>query len=400
MTGVILRGGTPVGAGAGSGGDVVVSAGRIAEAPAAFDEFRVIDTAGAIVVPGLVDLHGHVDTTGFDAAVPADEAHLRRGVVAVNDGGSVGARGFDAFLSGVVRASRCRVTAFLNAGADGIRFVLQGEYADRSVLRVAAAVAVATQHPDVVRGVKVRLGRLSAGDDPLPILDAGLRIAAEAGLPLMVHVGDTACTLAEILAGLRPGDIVTHCFHGKREGILEGGVPSPAVLDARAAGVLFDIGHGATQLSYAVAEAAIGSGFLPDTISSDLTRTNWNGPAFDLVTVMSKLIALGMPLTEAITATSTIPSRILGLDGYGTLTVGEPAHLVVLRQRAEAEELPDGAGHPLTLRRYEPELVVDGVDVLPSARRRDEIPGLHDTWTPTPPPADGADSRDQERGTA
>ncbi len=202
---------------------------------------ELIDCDNAYLVPGLVDMHGHVDTVGFDAGVPADQAHLLRGVVAINDGGSVGADGFPVFLEQVVRRSRARITAYLNASATGIRRILVGEYGDLGTLRIDAAVTVARRHPNIVRGIKVRLGRRNAGENPLPVLAAGLQIAREAGLPLMAHIGDTTCSLSEILTRLRPGDIVTHCFHGKAEGILEHGRPAGTVIDARAKGVLFDV---------------------------------------------------------------------------------------------------------------------------------------------------------------
>ncbi len=101
----------------------------------------------------------------------------------------------------------------------------------------------------------------------------------------MVHVGATACTLTEILDLLRPGDIVTHCFHGKAAGLLDNGQVLPAAFAARERGVLFDTGHGTTQMSYLVARTAIAAGLTPDTISSDLSRRNWRKPAYDLLTL-------------------------------------------------------------------------------------------------------------------
>jgi len=382
----VLRGGRVITSDGAATHDVFVVDGKIAsEVPAdRVGEMHVIDCAGALVVPGLVDLHGHVDTATFDAALPADEAHLRRGVVAVNDGGSVGADVFDRFRNEIVSRSRAHITCFLNASSQGIRYVLAGEYDDRSVLRVERAVDVARANPEIVRGIKVRLGRLHTGDDPIPVLEAGLKIAAEADLPLMAHIGDTACSLDEIIERLRPGDILTHCYHGKAEGILQAGHIRPTVLDARQRGILFDIGHGTTQLSYAVATAAIDRGFLPDTISSDLTHNNWGGPAFDLTTVMSKLIGLGMPLTDAIIATTATPAKALKLTGYGDIRANAPAHLTVMRQRDTAETARDGSGIEISIKRLEPAFVIDGADLIASIPRRDEGVELPDGWVPTP----------------
>ncbi len=40
-------------------------------------------------------------------------------------------------------------------------------------------------------------------------------------LPLMVHIGSAPPNLLDILALLESGDIMTHCFNGKTNGILE-----------------------------------------------------------------------------------------------------------------------------------------------------------------------------------
>ena len=45
---------------------------------------------------------------------------------------------------------------------------------------------------------------------------------------------------------------------------------------------LFDVGHGFGSFSYEVARTALGQGFQPHTISSDLHRYNIDGPVFDL----------------------------------------------------------------------------------------------------------------------
>ena len=51
-----------------------------------------------------------------------------------------------------------------------------------------------------------------------------LRLAREAAdmaeAPLMVHVTDTPLPLPQILEFMKPGDIVTHCLHGYKNGIM------------------------------------------------------------------------------------------------------------------------------------------------------------------------------------
>src|SRR5208283_3300635 len=95
--------------------------------------------------------------------------------------------------------------------------------------------------------------------------------ADEAGLPLMVHIGGSYSPLKEFLALMRKGDVLTHSFNSHPHGLLDGsGKVAIEVLEARARGVMIDVGHGAGSFSFDVAERCLKLGFLPDTISSDL----------------------------------------------------------------------------------------------------------------------------------
>jgi len=55
------------------------------------------------------------------------------------------------------------------------------------------------------------------------------------GLPLMLHPNDSPLSLPEMLAEMRPGDILTHCFHRSDTGILNNsGAVLPEVREAHA----------------------------------------------------------------------------------------------------------------------------------------------------------------------
>ena len=80
----------------------------------------------------------------------------------------------------------------------------------------------------------------------------------------MVHVGDTPSSLPSILKRLRPGDVLTHAFHGRRENILDGrGKVRRAVWEARDSGVLLDVAHGRSSFSFEVMERAMAQGLMP-----------------------------------------------------------------------------------------------------------------------------------------
>lgn len=119
--------------------------------------------------------------------------------------------------------------------------------------------------------------------------------------------------------------------------------------------MLFDSAHGRSNLSFEVARRAIAQGFLPDVLSSDTSARNWRGPVFDLLTSISKLVALGIPFPEAIARATVAPAKLLGLydEGYGRLEVGGPGHVTVVKETAEVR-LPDASGNSIVAPRFEP----------------------------------------------
>lgn len=326
---------------------------------------RVIDCAGSTVVPGLVEGHSHIFQYVSKVGAPAEEAHLRRGVVAVADAGTAGASTFPAFRKLVVEGNDLRIVNFLNVSVLGLIDFRFGELMNPDTLVVDDALATAAQNPDVVRGFKIRLSEDVVGPNWESLLKKSIALAEQAKLPLMVHIGETEEPLPAVLDYLRPGDIVAHCYTGKPHGILDGDTVLPEVNAARERGVLFDSAHGKSNLSFEVARRAIADGFLPDVLSSDTSARNWRGPVFDLVTSIAKLVALGAPLAECIRRATVAPAALLGLDGegYGRLEVGGRADVTVLTETAEVE-LPDAAGNTIVAPRLEPTTVIhDGAVV-------------------------------------
>ena len=172
-------------------------------------------------------------------------------------------------------------------------------------------------------GVKIRLSRNLAADgrnEPQALVLA--REAAEAArLPLMVHFANSAVPIQQLLAALRPGDLLTHCYHPHVSGILdEQRQVYPEVRQAIERGILLDIGHGRGAFTFETAQAAIEQEVWPNTISSDLHAYNINGPVFDLATTVSKLLHLGMPLLDALRCVTETPAGVLGMSSQiGTL---------------------------------------------------------------------------------
>jgi dihydroorotase len=349
-------------------GTVAVDAGRIVTTNTGVEARRTIDAAGLIVAPGLVDLHVHVYPGVSHYGVEPDEHCLLRGVTTAVDTGSAGAATFPGFRRWVIEPARTRVLAFLHIAVEGMISALVGELEDPRWASPALSVVCAREHPDVIVGIKVRLGYQMVGQDPERAFVAARKAADRLELPLMVHVIDLPRPLSWLLPRLGEGDVVTHCFHGSEGGSLldERGRVIPEAREARERGVLFDVGHGVGSFTFRVARAALEQGFPPDTISSDIHVYNVDGPVFDQPTTLSKLLHLGMELPAVIEATTAAPAgAVRRADTIGALAPGREADVTVLELVDGEHDLVDAAEeHERAAARLVPRWVVRGGDVV------------------------------------
>ncbi|MEO8856004.1 MAG: amidohydrolase/deacetylase family metallohydrolase [Burkholderiaceae bacterium] len=319
--------------------DLALRGGRIAALGAQLPRSNAAslrDLSGALIVPGLIDLHTHIYYKATSYGVDPDAVALRSLVTTMVDAGSSGAGNFEGLRDFVMAGARTRLLAFLNISFPGIfafdRAVMVGEAANRTLLSVERCRAVAEQNPDSIVGIKVRLGGAVSGDVGLEALDLAIEAAAPLGLPVMTHIGRPEPGYAEILARLRPGDVLTHCFRPQPNAPVDAaGQVLPALRDARARGVLFDIGHGMGAFGFESTEAALADGFAPDIISSDVHGLSVNGPAYDLLHTMNKLLNCGVVLEDLIRMVTEAPARALRREDLGHLGVGATADLSVLR---------------------------------------------------------------------
>ena len=307
----------------------------------------VIDLPDAVVLPGLVDLHAHPAREGSKYGVDPDVEFLPRGVTTVMSQGDAGARNWERYRATTIEASRTRVRLAINLAAAGE--AMTGPcFENLENVDVAACVRTIANGGDQIWGIAVNVSRVTAGStDPREVMRRALEAANTANRPILYGSREPAdWPLAEQMALLRPGDVVTYCFRGEPGSLLVEGLVHPAVHAARARGVLFDVGHGMESFDFAQAEAAIADGFLPDTISSDqYLRHVGSHPQHDLARVMSKLLAVGMPEGDVFAAVTARPARILGLDReIGRLTPGSCADVTALRWNPDAAPLVDASG--------------------------------------------------------
>ena len=318
--------------------DVAIRSGAIAAVAAKIDPARAANTAdvgGRYVTPGLIDPHVHVYAgTGErrsyagDLSVYPDGFTFRSGVTTVADAGCAGWRNFEDFKTRIIDRARTRVFAFINivgAGMRGNKFEN-----DLNDMQAKPTADMARNHPGLIVGVKTAHYN---GPEFTPV-DRSLEAGAMADIPVMVDFGRNfpQRRLEELLATkLRGGDIYTHVYSGRRNELTPAGQPNPGLAIGRRRGVLFDVGHGGGSFAWRVAVPIIKEGFVPDTISTDLHANSMNASMLNMLNVMSKFLALGLPLEDVILRSTWNCARAIKQEQLGHLTVGAAADVAVLR---------------------------------------------------------------------
>lgn len=353
---LILKGGRVIDPSQGLDGimDVGFAAGKVAAVAPSLtgNGGDVRDVSGRIVSPGLIDLHTHVYWGGSSLGIDAEEFCRTSGVTTAVDTGSAGPGNFMGFRRHVIERSAVRILAYLHVSHAGIygfsSTVMVGESEDIRLMDPVTAAQVADANRDVIVGIKVRVGRHASGDQGTAPLEIALQVAEETGLPLMAHIDEPPPSYEEVIARLRPGDVLTHAFRPfPNSPATAQGTVKPAVIAARKRGVLFDIGHGMGSFAFKTARAMLANGFAPDTISSDVHSLCINGPAFDQVTTMSKFLCLGMSLPEVIRASTVNAAFALKRPELGSLKPGSAGDATILSVEDGAFDYVDVVGEHL-----------------------------------------------------
>lgn len=318
--------------------DVAITKGRIAAVQPSIPASaagEVVDAAGALVTPGLIDIHTHVRSAEMPGIC------LSQGVTSLVDAGSRGADMIDSVV-GFAKGAPNRVRVLINLGRAGI--LDDGDLMDLSKADVPALRAAIMRHRDTVIGIKARLSKTVAGEHDLEALRRAQEVARPLGVPIMIHIGQTYSTVPQLLAVLKPGDIVTHMYAFPPNPIFDGkGGVLPEVLAARKRGIRFDVGNGrAGHFTWDTMADGVKAGFLPDTTSSDWTDAGRAEHVVDFPNVMSKLLMLGVPLMQVIAmGTSNAAATFPAFKGLGTLRPGASGDVSVLELREGAFDFID-----------------------------------------------------------
>src|SRR5262252_5228793 len=318
--------------------DVAIADGKIAAVAANIDPSlarKTVDASGLYVTPGLVDIHAHVYTYNGtrgawanDHGVRPDGFTFRVGVTTVVEPGSSGWRTFEDFKSRIIDHSRTRVLALLNIVGYGMR---GGKFEnDLSDMDAKPTAEMALKYKGTIVGVK---SAHFMGPEWKPFEQA-VEAGRIANIPVMIDYGANRKErpLTELLTRvLRPGDIYTHMYSGLR-GEQEGsGGPSRAMMEGRKRGVIFDVGHGGGSFTWGLAVPMVKAGFIPDSISTDLHTSSMNQGMKDVLNVMDKFLAMGMPLDSVFVRATWNPAREIKHEELGNLSPGSPADVAALR---------------------------------------------------------------------
>jgi len=318
--------------------DVAVTGTRIARVEREIDPRlarTVVSAANLYVTPGLLDIHVHAYHTREPEglSIVADHHSFRSGVTTMVDTGTAGAKHFLHFKRTVIDQARTRIFAFINIVKSG----MIGDFEqDMNEMDPELAASIVLAYPEICVGIKTAhywtYQTWDAAHVPWGAVDRALEASAICKKPLMVDFWPRPeRPYPELLRKMRPGDIHTHVFAQQFPVLDENKKPNKFLFEARESGIIFDLGHGAGSFWFRQAVPAMQNGFSPDSISTDLHIGNVNGPVVDMLTTMSKLLNIGMPLEEVIYRSTVTPAREIGHQELGTLSEGAEADVAMLR---------------------------------------------------------------------
>ena len=377
---ILLRGGHVIdpGSNRNAAADIGIKDGKIAAVEDRLPDAgatQVIDVSGKVVIPGMIDTHGHIyqHVTGKFGLAP-DLVGVQSAVTTVVDQGGPSCMTLPGFRHFIAELSKTRVLAFISAYlVGGIEGHLYPALYGPEQVNVAHTVKVAKENPDLVRGVKAHAEIGGASRWGLDVIKLGKQISSQAGLPLYIHLGqlwpekpgthiDPDKLVRELVPLMDKGDVLAHPFTRHPGGFIseETGEVHPIVWAALERGVTVDVGHG-SHFSFDMARRTLTAGIKPYTLGADMHGYNvrvseakstdraenpFAGVApFNLTNAMTKLLALGMTLPDIVATVTSNPAEMLGLsDRIGSLRPGMEADVSVLDMLEGTFELADNSG--------------------------------------------------------
>lgn len=340
MYDLLIKGGTVIDPAQGINGphDVAVEGGKIARvAPSipAEEASRVVEVKGKIVTPGLIDLHTHVYDGVNGNGVNPDLGGVRAGVTTMVDAGSAGCDTFGGFPLHIIPNNATEVIPFLHICRTGL--ATTPDIFSPASIDLEKTIQTVRESKGLIRGIKARMVSPALEIMGMEMPRLAKRAAKEAGVKLMVHIGDTEKrydpnVIRQLLPIMEEGDIVTHLFTANPGGVVDAnGKLVPEAREASDRGVWLDTAHGRMNFSFDVGQRILDQGLAPHCISTDLTVPGRQRTVHSMTEMMTRFLALGFTLEQVVEMCTINPAKALGeADRLGSLQVGQQADISVL----------------------------------------------------------------------
>lgn len=274
-----------------------------------------------------------------------DKVGVETGVTTVIDAGTTGAENIHQFYPFAQKA-KTNVFALINISKTGI--IAQNELADLTNVQSTLVQQAIQSLPNFIVGIKARMSQTVVGENGIAPLESAKQIQEDnQGIPLMVHIGSAPPELYKTLELMEQGDILTHCFNGKTNGILakETDTIRPFVWEAYHKGIIFDVGHGTDSFNFHVAQTAFNEGMKASSISTDIyIRNRKKGPVYDMATTLTKLHVIGYSWEEILKKITIVPAHNFHLNTKGELKEGFDADITVFEFHETKKRLVDSNG--------------------------------------------------------
>jgi dihydroorotase len=346
--------------------DIVIENDRIVDVLDKYEgEGHRIDLRGEVYVSsGWIDLHTHAFPKFPPYFAEPDTIGYQSGVTTVVDAGSSGCDDI-AELYRLARTCKTRVLAFLNISKIGLKRI--DELADLSNIQYEPLHQACQKYAPFIVGLKARISASVVKENEIKPLQVARMFADDLQLPIMVHVGSEPPLITHILNELQEGDILTHCFNGKKNNIFrDQEKPVQELYDALERGVLLDIGHGRESFAFETARQAKETNIPFHTISTDIYEGNRvDGPVYSMASVLTKFLYLGYDLQTIIKAVTEVPAKIIKQEKLGKIAKGYLADLTLFTVENEDVTLVDSVGESVSYhQKIVPKSVVIGGEYI------------------------------------
>jgi len=305
---------------------IIEKIGSVSEQSAEY----VFDAKGAVITPGLVDIHTHMRGFSCDAfGFPSELACFPFGVTTAADAGTEKMNDKSMLENLLLNCFMFVLAPIRHNDADL-------EKTDELMKRYGERVV----------GLKVFFDTASPEVKDIAPLKKICDYAHARGLKVMVHSSGSPVPMRELFDALEQGDICTHIFHGGVNSIAD---DFSVFEKAFNKGIILDAGMaGGVHTDFMIARQAIEQGLLPHTISTDITRASAfvRGGIYGMTLAMSMMREFGMSEEKIYRAITDSAAKALGQEHCcGRLEVGRTADIAVIHYTKNSFDISDKRGN-------------------------------------------------------